>query len=60
MNDRATERLLELQDHLIAAIDLLTEEITNAPNTATACLRAGYLSDIYRISQRIAEEEWPL
>ena len=46
MNDRATERLLELQDHLIAAIDLLTEEITHAPDIFTVTEAARHIATI--------------
>ena len=48
----------EVREHLLAAIELLEVDIAHAPNTSTACLRSGYLSDIYRITQRIAEGEW--
>ena len=46
MNDRATERLLELQDHLIAAIDLLTEEIAHAPDIFTVTEAARHIATI--------------
>ena len=48
----------EVREHLLAAIELLEEDIAHAPNTSTDCLRSGYLSDIYRIAQRIAGGEW--
>ena len=60
MNEEWSQNMGDVMARLLATADLLIEEITNAPNTATACLRAGYLSDIYRVTQRIAEEEWPL
>ena len=60
MNEEWNPNMGDVMARLLTTADLLIEEITNAPNIATACLRAGYLSDIYRITQRIAEEEWPL
>ena len=49
----------EVREHLLAAaIELLEADIAHAPNTSTDCLRSGYLSDIYRIAQRIAGGEW--
>ena len=60
MNEEWNPNMGDVMVRLLTTADLLVEEITNAPNTATACLRAGYLSDIYRITQRIAEDEWPL
>ena len=46
MNDCATERRLEIQDHLIAAIDLLTEEITHAPDIFTVTEAARQIAAI--------------
>ena len=60
MNEEWNPNMGDVMVRLLTTADLLVEEITNAPNTATACLRAGCLSDIYRNTQRIAEEEWPL
>ena len=58
MNEEWNQNMGEVMVRLLAAADLLIEEITNAPNTATACLRAGYLSDVYQIIQRITEDGW--
>lgn len=52
------ESMDDVREYLLAAIELLEADIAHAPNTSTACLRSGYLSDIYRITQRIAEGEW--
>ena len=53
-----SEAMDDVIGHLLFATDLLQEEVAHAPNTATACLSAGYLSDIYRVIQRISEDEW--
>ena len=58
MNDRATERFLELQDHLIAATELLREEITHAPDTDTAARAAHHLCDIHSVLWRIEDSGW--
>ena len=53
MNDRMTD----VRDHLLAATELLREEIAHAPDTTTAARRAGYLGDIHFTLQQIAEDE---
>ena len=43
----------EVREHLLAAIDLLTEEITHAQDTATATKAAKTISDIDSVLQLI-------
>ena len=57
MNEEWNPNMGDVMARLLTTADLLIEEITNAPNTATACLRAGYLSDIHFTLQQIAEDE---
>src|SRR5699024_6987604 len=60
MNEEWNPNMGDVMVRLLTTADLIIEEIAHAPNTATDCLRTGYLSDLYRITQRIAEEESPL
>ena len=49
MNDRMTD----VRDHLLAATELLREEITHAPDTATVTKAAKTIGDIDSVLQLI-------
>ena len=51
MNDRMTD----VRDHLLAATELLREEITHAPDTDTAARAARHLCDIHFVLWRIED-----
>ena len=45
----------EVREHLLAAIELLQEEIKHAPDTATAARAAHHLCDIHFVLWRIED-----